>query len=406
MSAIYDIAGTSNDTFMINGKATFIQGKENPKNYQGLDGDLYLQSGVEGDDRQNATVWIKTQGSWKDMANSALPVSSIDNKDKFLISKGDGSYDFASIKFVDGAIATDIPAGSEGNALYATMAGNDQFRIRLGGTSDRGWVELATSDNAQEPIYIRQYRPNFNREESEIINEVAILDDSGYTYLAKQPAASNLTASETDETKQYKALQAPTIGWVNDPTKSTNVVHRSGTETITGDKTFSSLITSSDIVPNANNTRSIGTNDKKYKDVYATSFNGTSTKALWADIAEYYEGDADYEKGTLVAFGGDKEVTIAKEDCNAVISSEPGVILNSESGFEHPCMLSLAGRVPVRVIGKVNKFDYLQLSEIPGVAAALPFEDDFNFSNVIARALENKESEEEGLVLCVVKFEL
>lgn len=42
------------------------------------------------------------------------------------------------------------------------------------------------------------------------------------------PAASSSTSS----------TQIATTGWVNDATKSTNVVHRSGTETITGSKTF------------------------------------------------------------------------------------------------------------------------------------------------------------------------
>ena len=121
-------------------------------------------------------------------------------------------------------------------------------------------------------------------------------------------------------------------------------------------------------------------------------------------MAEYYDADNEYPVGTLMTFGGNKEVTIATEDCNAVVSSNPGVILNNGESFEHPCKLALVGRVPVRVIGTCKKFDYLTLSEIPGVARAL--EDKEFPMNVIARALEDKDSEEEGLVLCVVKFEL
>ena len=237
-------------------------------------------------------------------------------------------------------------------------------------------------------------------------------EGSAYTYA---PSTQNKT--EENQSTYYNN-QIVTAKWFDtrlttevntlNTTISTNdskVVHLAGTETITGKKTFNADMVTSKITPVGNNTYDIGAANTKYRTVYATTFNGTATSANWADIAEYYDGDNDYPEGTLMTFGGDKEVTIAIESCNAVISSRPGVVLNSESGFEHPCLLSLAGRVPVRVIGKVNKFDYIQLSEIPGVAKTISI-NDFNFTNIIARALESKETEEEGLVLCVVKFEL
>ena len=189
-------------------------------------------------------------------------------------------------------------------------------------------------------------------------------------------------------------------------------VHLAGAETITGSKTFSAAqtftgqVTSSNIVPQTDDTYNIGTADLAYSNIYGTYFSGTAYRAYWGDLAEYYEADADYSAGTLMAFGGNKEVTIATEDCNAVVTTNPAVVMNGNQSFEHPCPLALVGRVPVRVIGKVKKFDLLEISEIPGVARALPNLDDFKFNNIIARALESKDTEEEGLVLCVVKFEL
>ena len=129
-------------------------------------------------------------------------------------------------------------------------------------------------------------------------------------------------------------------------------------------------------------------------------FYGDTSK--WADLAEYYEADADYPKGTLVKFGGDKEITIADDVVNAVISTAPALSLNSEcDGLP----IALVGRVPVRVIGKCHKFDYLELSEIPGVARACK-ENVKGSKEIIARVLEDKNTEEEGLVLCVVRFSL
>mgnify|MGYP001040236514 FL=1 len=129
---------------------------------------------------------------------------------------------------------------------------------------------------------------------------------------------------------------------------------------------------------------------------------GTAFRTYWGDLAEIYETDKEYPKGTLVKFGGDKEITIADTQVNAVISSEPGLILNTQNKTGQA--IALIGRVPVRVIGNCKKFDYLTLSDVPGVATVL--EDNEFPLNVIARALENKDYVEEGLVLCVIKFDL
>lgn len=134
---------------------------------------------------------------------------------------------------------------------------------------------------------------------------------------------------------------------------------------------------------------------------FTKDINGTALKAKWADLAEYYETDKEYPVGTLVQFGGDKEITVAKTEVNAVISSKPGFILNSEMPNSQP--IALCGRVPVRVIGPCNKFDYLKLSQFEGIAEV---DLDAKPENIIARALENKYTEEESLVLCVVQFKI
>jgi hypothetical protein len=196
------------------------------------------------------------------------------------------------------------------------------------------------------------------------------------------------------------------MGWVNNPETSTNVVHRTGNETINGVKTFTEQINSVNIVPDENDTRSIGTSSKTYNTVYATTFNGTALKAKWADLAEYYDADNDYPAGTLVCFGGDKEITIATEDVNAVVTSNPAVVMNGNQSFEHPCPIALVGRVPVRVIGKCNKFDSLVLSNNNGVATVKNSRYDLGTNKVIAKALEEKTLEETSLVLCAVTLSL
>ena len=63
--------------------------------------------------------------------------------------------------------------------------------------------------------------------------------------------------------------------------------------------------------------------------------------------------------------------------------------------------VALVGKTVVRIIGKVNKFDNITLSEIPGVGRVAK-----EGEQVIAKALEASEIDDEKLVLCVTKFNL
>ena len=69
------------------------------------------------------------------------------------------------------------------------------------------------------------------------------IQDDGIGYVNIDKGANienrNLTKSTSSKTDTYVA----TMGWVNDGSKSTNVVHRDGTETITGNKNFTGDLT-------------------------------------------------------------------------------------------------------------------------------------------------------------------
>lgn len=241
MSTIYDIAGTSANSFNLSGKVTLLQGDEAPQIYQGVDGDVYF--------RTNGLIYSKQNGTWLNLSSASLPDAATGDG-KFIVSNGQ-NYEFYDLS----------------------------------------------------------------------VNDIAFL---------------------------------------------------SRNNVFTGSNTFNNVV------------------------------QGTAFRTYWGDLAEIYETDKEYPKGTLVKFGGDKEITIADTQVNAVISSEPGLILNTQNKTGQA--IALIGRVPVRVIGNCKKFDYLTLSDVPGVATVL--EDNEFPLNVIARALENKDYVEEGLVLCVIKFDL
>jgi hypothetical protein len=97
--------------------------------------------------------------------------------------------------------------------------------------------------------------------------------------------------------------------------------------------------------------------------VSATLFTGTATQARYADLAENYAADANYEPGTVLIFGGTAEVTVANAAGDTriagVVSTDPAHLMNSTIDCEHPAAVALTGRVPTRVIGTVRKGDMM-----------------------------------------------
>lgn len=106
-------------------------------------------------------------------------------------------------------------------------------------------------------------------------------------------------------------------------------------------------------------TGDIGQSGNKFGTVFATTFNGTATTARYADLAEKYLADAEYEVGTVVAVGGEAEVTASTAGNRAlgVVSGAPAYMMNSE--LEGGTYIALKGRVPVKVVGSVKKGDKL-----------------------------------------------
>ena len=136
-------------------------------------------------------------------------------------------------------------------------------------------------------------------------------------------------------------------------------------------------------------------------------FHGTATSAQYADLAERYEADAEYEAGTVVILGGDAEVTQSTMGKDSrvfgVLSTKPGLMLNDAAGPNntHP-HVALAGRVPCKVNGPVRKGDRLVTSNIPGHARAPMAGDQIDWSHVIGRALEDKIGDGQGIIEIVV----
>lgn len=136
--------------------------------------------------------------------------------------------------------------------------------------------------------------------------------------------------------------------------------------------------------------------------INASYFNGTATQAQYADLAEIYSADEEYEPGTVVKIGGEKEITQttnhADTEVFGVISTDPAYLMNSEA---EGLPVALTGRVPVKVIGKIKKGERLVSSDEPGYAWALG-SDEYDTRAIIGRALTDKQDGGLGIIEAVI----
>ena len=144
---------------------------------------------------------------------------------------------------------------------------------------------------------------------------------------------------------------------------------------------------------------------------------GIASSSEYADLAERYEADAEYDPGTVMQLGGTKEVTqttsLGAIDVIGIVSTDPAYLMNSGAGTDatHP-QIAMIGRVPCKVVGKINKFDFLMSSKIPGVATSIStgvtrsnYRDNLqNFRNYsFARALQSYDSTDVGSIEVMLK---
>lgn len=143
----------------------------------------------------------------------------------------------------------------------------------------------------------------------------------------------------------------------------------------------------------------------------AGGFEVNAKEAQYADVAERYWADAVYEPGTVLVLGGSKEVTVSnvKYDTRVigVVSTDPYCIMNSPhrqpdltDEFHPP--VALLGRVPCKVIGSVQKGDIMVTSTTAGYAQAYTDESEPPAGCVIGKAIEDKVSDEVGVIEVLV----
>ena len=170
-----------------------------------------------------------------------------------------------------------------------------------------------------------------------------------------------------------------------------------GNITSSGTSSFSTTnitgtLTSRTIIPAADATYDIGTSLLGYNTVYAKA-----TSAQYADLAEVYKADHEYEPGTVVIFGGPKEITISQwaNDTRVagVVSTNPAYLMNDKA---EGIAVALVGKVPCKVEGVIEKGDLLTTSGNTAGYAKKAI--DPKLGSIIGKAMEDHRSSGTGTI--------
>jgi hypothetical protein len=168
-----------------------------------------------------------------------------------------------------------------------------------------------------------------------------------------------------------------------------NGTSRAGSETI-ANGTVATRTAASEVV----NAQTIPAGSLK-----ANYFVGISTQAQYADLAEKYTTDEEHSVGTAMAICTHPDHEAAPATGNdisiGVVSDSPAYLMNAESEGQ---IIGLKGRVPIRIIGAVEKGDVVYVGE-DGVCQTNNSEG----QHIVGIALASNSDKGEKLVECVLK---
>ena len=218
------------------------------------------------------------------------------------------------------------------------------------------------------------------------------------------PDFSGLTIGDSND--PYEVGYFNTLSFSNIVSESNNIsidvdsVSFEGNIVVDGDTTFNGDVD----FPGAVTLSSITTGGASIPGTVTGTWTltaGSTFEATYADLAENFRADEDYEPGTVVKLGGTEEITMCDtpmcSDVFGVISTNPAYIMNAGGGIP----VALQGRTPVKLIGGAKKGDRLVSAGQAGYAMILKEDKYYDPRIIIGRALEDVENDS-GTVMAVI----
>ena len=179
------------------------------------------------------------------------------------------------------------------------MAGSDRWRLGAGATaSDSGFLELATADNGNEPIYVRQYSGAFGT----LTRQAALLDGSGKTTFPVSVTCPSFIGALTGNASSATKLQTARSLQVKDADQS------NAGATVNFDGTANAVLKlPATIKATLKGNADSATKLQTARQINGTSFDGTEaiTTAKWGTSRNIQVQDSDgTNTGAAVAVDG------------------------------------------------------------------------------------------------------
>ena len=266
-------------------------------------------------------------------------------------------------------------------ASQANAATNGIYTVTVTGDAGNAWVLTRATDN---DTYVPGDTTGMNAGDYVFVSEG--VEASGDSFVMTAPTGvvrigiDNITWTQFNQATTYTAgtgltltgttfsvnpsqPQITTVGTLGSLSATGNI---SGAGlTLTGDITSGNFFAQSGTVGlksiiniNGNGIGNIGNATGYFNTVFAKA-----TSAQYADLAELYLADADYDMGTVLSFGGSQEVTQCLEPAShrvaGVVSDKPAHIMNAGLQGAHVTQLALIGRVQCKVHAPVEPGDLL-----------------------------------------------
>lgn len=326
--------------------------------------------------------------------------------------------------------------GGERNLIRAAMGSNDAFRIRVGGAINDGWVELATGDDATEPIYVRQYQSNGSGTGDDVffktlVRTATLLDGGGNTSFPGTVTAPNFTglaskatadaAGNNIQTTYATKKELPTV-----PSKVSAFTNDSGYAKSADLATVATSGKYTDLLerPSIPSKTSELTNDSRYVSTDESGnvvLTGTLTatqvfNAVYNDYAEFFPRGGKTERGDIIACD---ETSTREQYVKATDKSQCVVGVHSEefaqiigglqveegkgvmeTNIRQFIPVAMAGRVHVKYFGKAIVGTKVVPSEIPGVGRA--WQEGDSLDHVVGRIVEPDTRQDVRLVKILV----